>query len=74
MIHRSAIQHFVKSKIPCSIRYVDKGGLIIEFSGVLITSEDYRRRTINVKIISSGEVRKLRTICITHFNGETVIY
>lgn len=41
---------------------------------VVRTSVDYKARTMNVKNLVNGDVRTIRTITITEFNEQEVVY
>ena len=57
-----------------SLCFVADDGRLVEVDECICTSAFHRNRTINIRIASSGEIRKVRTITIIRYNGvETVV-
>lgn len=53
-----------------SLKLIKKSnGEIIEIDKCVMTSDYFDNKTMNIKIIASGEIRKIRTISIIEFDG-----
>ena len=79
MIHISKIPEIAKRKdktgkpVPFSLKYVKKStGQIITVENAVMTSS-HHMGTMNIKILASGQIRKLITALIIEFN-QTKIY
>lgn len=75
MIHISRIPQIMERKtpdrkpMPFSLKYVKKStGEIIDIRDAVLTSS-HHQGTINIKILSSGEIRKLILPLIVEFNN-----
>ncbi len=73
MIHVSKISEIAKMKEVISIKWVSTEGEIISCDKCVITSFFGNGQTFNVKILSSGEFRKVNRYSVIEFNGEEVI-
>lgn len=57
-----------------SFAYVSKStGEIIRSDKAICTSSHFSSRTINVKFLNSGEIRKLRNVLMIEFNEQPII-
>ena len=76
MIHYSRLNLLTEKKDatgrpePFCFKYVKLAtGEIISVENAVVTSSNFERRTRNVMILDSGEVRKLRNCLFIEFNG-----
>ncbi|MDR1551877.1 MAG: hypothetical protein LBS69_00215 [Prevotellaceae bacterium] len=73
MIHISQIHKEVERLPEFSIRFVDREGDIIDCRRCICTSWHSSGRTMNIKFLESGEIRKIRRVSIIEFNGQRVV-
>lgn len=73
MIHSSKIHELVELVPVFSIGWVTKSGEKVYVRKAKCTSFHSSGETLNIMIIESGQIRKIRRITITEFNGEEVI-
>lgn len=74
MLHYSSIYNVIE-KPGCifSLKFVKmKTGEIVFIDQCICTSSHFRPRTINVKIVASEEIRKIRTCSMIELNGVPV--
>jgi hypothetical protein len=55
-----------------SMTFVERSGALVDISDCICTSKYQPNRTINIRIASSGQKRKVRTCTIVKFNGQEV--
>ena len=55
-----------------SMTFVESSGALVEVPDCICTSKFAPGHTLNIKILSSGQIRKVRTCTIIKFNGEEV--
>lgn len=72
MIHISAARKIIESKEPFSCRCWNKNGEILSYNDVVCTSSFFANNTVNVKFITSGEIRKMRIITLFEINDEEI--
>lgn len=48
-------------------------GEIIVYRDVICTSSNHRNNSFNLKLLTSGEIRKVKAICIFEINQQEVI-
>lgn len=53
-----------------SMTFVESSGALVEVPDCICTSKFAPNRTINIRITSSGEKRKVRTCTIIRFNSQ----
>lgn len=46
---------------------------VMDCKGVVCTSSNFNNNTFNIRFPDSGEIRKIKAICIFEFNGKEVI-
>lgn len=73
LLHLSAIHKLIQDNEVFAFRFVDKKGVIIEGKECVCTSFYSTGRTMNVKWLQSGEIRKVRRCSIIEFNGLEVV-
>lgn len=71
MLHISMI-HTLVEKGEFSLKFVAKSGAIVSCPRCICTSFHSSGRTLNLKFCDSGEIRKVRRVSITAFNGQEV--
>ncbi|MDR2064451.1 MAG: hypothetical protein LBP85_01880 [Prevotellaceae bacterium] len=73
MIHISQIHKEVQRLPEFSIKFVNREGDIITCDKCICTSWFSNGRTMNIKFLNSGEIRKIRRVSIIEFNGQRVV-
>jgi phosphoribosyl-AMP cyclohydrolase len=73
MIHISQIHKEVQRLPEFSLVFVNKEGVKTTISRCICTSWFSNGRTMNVKCLESGEIRKIRRVSIIEFNGQDVV-
>jgi len=73
MIHSSKIHELVDVVPVFSIGWVAESGEKIYVRKARCTSFHSSGDTMNIMILDSGQIRKIKRITITEFNGEEVI-
>lgn len=73
MIHSSKIHELVEVVPVFSIGWISESGERIHVRKAKCTSFHSSGETMNIMIIDSGQIRKVKRITITEFNGEEVI-
>jgi hypothetical protein len=56
-----------------SLVFIDREGEKIVAKRCICTSWFSRGRTMNIKFLESGEIRKIRRVSIIEFNGQKVV-
>jgi hypothetical protein len=79
MIHFSALRAIMERRdsngdpLPFSLVYVKKStGEKISIENAVLTSWSHPGNSFNVKLLNSGQVRKLLLTLVTEFNGKSV--
>lgn len=73
MIHVSKIFELAATHREFSIVWVDSAGCRVEVRDATCTSVHSSGSTMNVKCLSSGEIRKVNKSTVVEFNGEEVV-
>jgi hypothetical protein len=73
MIHLSQIHKEVQTLPEFSIVFIDKQGNKITGKRCICTSFFSSGRTMNIKFLDSGQIRKIRRVSIIEFNGQEVV-
>ena len=71
MLHSSKI-HLIVKKGEFSLRFIAADGNPIVVDRCICTSFHSSGRTMNIKLIESQEIRKVRRCTITHINEEEI--
>jgi hypothetical protein len=75
MLHASKLNILVEQKdskgmlVPFSLTFRKKNGVLVKASNVVCTSFYSNGRTLNIKYLDSGEIRKVRRVLIFKFNN-----
>ncbi|MFV0538847.1 MAG: hypothetical protein ACK5M3_16005 [Dysgonomonas sp.] len=72
MIHLNDVRKLLNSKRPVSLKYWKKDASIMECKRVVCTSSNFKNSTFNIRFPESGEIRKIKAICIYELNGKEV--
>lgn len=72
-IHLNAVRTAMRSPKPFSITFVKKNGEITTIDSVLSLKYDKSTGTRTIKSTVSGEIRRIRDVCILAFNSLEVI-
>lgn len=72
MIHLSVARNILNSGKPVSISVWKADGSILHAESAVSMRYDFRAGTRNLKILSSGAVRRIRDVNIFLINGEEV--
>ncbi|MCH5331873.1 MAG: hypothetical protein J1E33_05650 [Alistipes sp.] len=67
-VHISTARHILNSGDPVDISVWKSDGSILELRKVISLRYDFYGGWRNVKILSSGEIRKIRDVCIFRVN------
>ena len=67
-VHISTARHILNSGDPVDISVWKSDGSILELRNVISLRYDFYGGWRNVKILSSGEFRKIREVCIFRVN------
>jgi len=74
MLHISQIHKLVEPPgTEFSLRFIAKEGNEVTASSCVCTSFHSSGRTMNIKFLSSGEIRTIRRCTIIEFNGQEVV-
>lgn len=74
MLHISQIHKQVEPPgTEFSLRFIAKPGYEVFAQKAVCTSFHSKGRTMNIKFLKSGEIRKIRRCTITEFNGQEVV-
>ena len=73
MIHISQIHKEVQRLPEFSLVFIDKEGDRITVKRCICTSWFSSGRTMNIKFLDSGVIRKIRRVSIVEFNGQDVV-
>ena len=73
MISSSKICELAKLKKEISLKWVAESGEIISVDKCVPTSFHGEGATFNIKIIPSGEIRKVNRLTVIEINGEEVV-
>lgn len=74
MLHISQINKLVEpAGTEFSLKFTAKKGNQVFAQKVVCTSFHSSGRTMNIKFLTSGEIRKIRRCTITQFNGQEVV-
>jgi len=72
MIHFSKISDVARLQSEISLKWIAEDGTIINVEKAVITSFHGNGSTFNIKILASGEIRKVNRLTVIEFNGEEV--
>ena len=73
MIHVSKIFEMAKLHEEISLKWVAESGELVSVEHAIPTSFHGEGVTMNIKILPSGEFRKVNRYTVTEINGEEVI-
>jgi len=73
MISASKICDLAKLKKEISLKWVSKEGEVISVEHAIPTSFHGDGLTFNIKILPSGEIRKVNRLTVIEINGEEVV-
>lgn len=69
MVHIGSLYKTIE-KLEFSIAFVKENGEVIQCTDCICTSFYSKGKTLNIKLLKSGQVRKIRRATIINFNGE----
>lgn len=72
MIHINDVRKSLRIGMECNIKFVEATGDVVIAENIAITSSYHKNNTINIKFLTSGEIRKVRTLTIIEYNGMEV--
>jgi len=79
MIHISKLHILMEKKdqngrrLPFSLKFVKAStGEVVTINQAVLTSSYEGNRTYNIKLLPSGQVRKIRQLSVVEFEGEKV--
>lgn len=74
MVHISQIHKLVEpAGMEFSMKFTAKKGYEVYAENCVCTSFHSSGRTMNIKLLPSGEIRKVRRCTITEFNNQEVV-
>ncbi|MFG5857409.1 hypothetical protein LDB17_04305 [Dysgonomonas sp. Shenzhen-Wh21] len=74
MIHIKDVRRILNSKKRVNIRcWKMEDASVMDCKGVVCTSSNFNNNTFNIRFPDSGQIRKIKAICIFEFNGKEVI-
>ena len=73
MISASRIFEIAKARKEISLKWVAEDGSLISVEQAIPTSFHGNGVTFNIKILPSGEIRKVNRFTVTEINGEEVV-
>ncbi len=79
MLHQSVIHHIMERRdashipVPFAVQFVKKTGEIVDVAECVCTSS-FHQGTFNIKILVSGEIRKIRKTSILKVNNQSVYW
>ncbi len=68
-IHISTARHILNSGDPVDLQVWKSDGSILQLNNCISLRYDYYGGWRNVKLLTSGEIRKIRDVCIFAVNG-----
>lgn len=71
-IHLSTARTILNAHDPVDIKVWKRDGSILSMSKCVSLRYDFYSGVRNIKILSSGQIRKIRDVCIFEINGMTV--
>lgn len=71
-IHISTARTILNAHDPVDLKVWKADGSILELDRAVSLHYDFYKGTRNMKILSSGQIRKVRDVCIFELNGMTV--
>lgn len=73
-IHISTLRAILKAGDPVDLDVWTKSGEIIHLRNCIPLRANFYKGTRNIKILSSGQIRAIRDICIFRVNGCMEVY
>ncbi|MBO6168504.1 MAG: hypothetical protein J6O51_00880 [Bacteroidales bacterium] len=73
MITANKICDFAKLKKQISLKWVAESGELITVEQAVVTSFHGNGSTFNIKVLPSGEIRKVNRLTVMEINGEEVV-
>ena len=71
-IHITTMRKMLEAGEPVDIRLWTRSGEIQEWKNCISLRYDFYAGTRNMKMLSSGQIRKLRDVCVFEINGMEV--
>lgn len=71
-IHLSTARHILNSHDPVDIKCWKRDGSVMVINKCVSLHYNFYAGVRNIKVLSSGEIRKVRDICIFEVNGMEV--
>jgi len=71
-IHISTARLLLNAGDPCDICIWTKSGEIQRYRNCISLRYDFYNGTRNIKLLNSGQIRKVRDVCIFQVNGQEV--
>jgi hypothetical protein len=72
LIHINDARKLLERRNPVSLKcFTSKGELMI-CNNVVVTSSYFKGKTFNIRFLSSGEIRKIKSVCLIEINGQEV--
>lgn len=71
-VHISTARHILNAHDPVDLKVWKKDGSVMVLNKCVSLRYDFYSGVRNVKILSSGQIRKIRDVCIFEINGMEV--
>ncbi len=71
-LHLTKAQGLLNSRRPVAIRFLSQSGKIHDYPNVVSGIPNFATGCRNIKIIPTGEILKVRDVCIIEINGHEV--
>ena len=71
-IHITTMRKMLEAGEPVDIRLWTRSGEIQEWKNCISLRYDFYAGTRNMKLLNSGQIRKLRDVCVFEINGMEV--
>lgn len=68
-VHISTARQILNAHDPVDIRFWKSDGSIVEMRNCVSLRYDFYSGCRNMKVLSSGQIRKVRDVCIFEING-----
>jgi hypothetical protein len=72
-IHINDGRKLLNSRQEVNLKCWKKDGNVMVCRNVVCTSSNYKENTFNIKFLVSGEIRKIKAVCLFEINNMEVI-
>lgn len=72
LIHINDTRKLLNTKEPVNLKCWTSKGEVMECNNVVMTSSFFRGNSFNIRFLASGEIRKIKTVCLFEINDKEV--